>query len=185
MKQLDRLLFEQGGECFFCKQPLARADASIEHLLAQANGGNSAEENVVACCKAINSLLSNKPLKEKFSIILRQKHGFQCPAKAGAQEPANTQLAPVAQVSPQHKVPVHPKPPAKPRSPATPKASAAQKAPISSAGIIALTRPSPPITTAPGVTPTLVHCPTCHHTVPAAVGQSDYVCPHCKGAFRY
>ncbi len=84
MKQLDRLLFEQGGDCFFCKRPLAKADASIEHLLAQANGGTSAEENVVACCKAINCLLGNKPLKEKFAIILRQRHGFQCPAKQSA-----------------------------------------------------------------------------------------------------
>jgi hypothetical protein len=32
-KRLESLMFVQGGNCFFCKSALAKADASIEHLL--------------------------------------------------------------------------------------------------------------------------------------------------------
>jgi hypothetical protein len=37
MKQLDRLLFKQGSQCFFCRKPLEPIDASVEHLVASAN----------------------------------------------------------------------------------------------------------------------------------------------------
>lgn len=176
MKQLDRLLFEQGGDCFFCKQPLAKADASIEHLLAQANGGTSAEENVVACCKAINCLLGNKPLKEKFAIILRQRHGFQCPAKQSAASgatpppaakknspaPTTASPAPKAQpVPPEHQT--QSLPPSKPQQPAL-------------AVVTTNTQPRPASTKT---------CPTCRHPVPTVVGQTDFVCPKCGVAFRY
>ena len=177
MKQLDRLLFEQGGDCFFCKQPVAKADASIEHLLAQANGGTSAEENVVACCKAVNALMGNKPLKEKLAVILRQKHGFQCPAKVAAAEPSIHQ--PTSQTIPR---PAKPRPPTKQaipteNSPSIPPA-------ISSAGIIALKTPSA-VSKPAAASSATVACPTCRSAVPSAAGQIDYVCPHCRGAFRY
>jgi hypothetical protein len=183
MKQLDRLLFEQGGDCFFCKQPLAKADASIEHLLAQANGGTNAEENVVACCKAVNALMGNKPLKDKLAIVLRQKHGFQCPAKAAAAEAATPQPTKESTKSQSIPGPAKPRPSAKQTMPT---ANSAIPSAISSAGIIALTRPSaaskPPV--APPASATIA-CPTCRRAVPSAVGQIDYVCPHCRGAFRY
>jgi len=37
-KPLDRLMFAQGGHCFFCKKPLSKSEASVEHLVASANG---------------------------------------------------------------------------------------------------------------------------------------------------
>lgn len=40
-KPLDRLLFAQGGLCFFCKRPLSSAEASVEHR----------EELLTNCCK--------------------------------------------------------------------------------------------------------------------------------------
>lgn len=41
-------------------------------------------------------------------------------------------------------------------------------------------------TTRQKVTPSkAVSCPTCKHSVPASAGQIDFVCPTCKGAFRY
>jgi septum formation topological specificity factor MinE/5-methylcytosine-specific restriction endonuclease McrA len=83
MKQLDRLMFLQGGLCFFCKEPLPAAEASVEHLLASANGGSNSEENCVACCKALNALLGHRSLKEKLQVVLNQKGQFKCP-KAGA-----------------------------------------------------------------------------------------------------
>ena len=30
---LDRLIYAQGGRCFFCNESLPRAEASVEHLL--------------------------------------------------------------------------------------------------------------------------------------------------------
>ncbi len=81
---LDRLLFSQGGECFFCRKPLPKADASVEHLVASANGGTSEDGNCVACCKALNHLLGSKSIKEKLQIVLNQKGKFQCPGSDSA-----------------------------------------------------------------------------------------------------
>lgn len=77
--QLDRLLFAQGGRCFFCQQPLPRSEASIEHLVASANGGKNSEDNCVACCRTLNSLFGSKSIKEKLQIVLNQRGVFHCP----------------------------------------------------------------------------------------------------------
>lgn len=76
---LDRLMFAQGGRCFFCKQALPKEAASVEHLFASSNGGSNADENCVACCKSINTLLGRMSLKEKFQVVLNQKGQFKCP----------------------------------------------------------------------------------------------------------
>ncbi len=79
--QLEKLLFAQGGKCFFCKNKLERGDASVEHLVAKANGGsNETNDNCVACCKAVNSLMGSLPLKHKIEIILNQEGAFKCPS---------------------------------------------------------------------------------------------------------
>jgi len=82
---LDRLLFSQGGQCFFCRKPLPKAEASVEHLVASANGGTSDDGNCVACCKALNQLLGSKSIKEKLQIVLNQRGNFQCPGNVSAQ----------------------------------------------------------------------------------------------------
>lgn len=82
---LDRLLFAQGGYCFFCRKPLPKAEASVEHLLASANGGTNDDGNCVACCKALNHLLGSKSIKEKMQIVLNQRGSFQCPGSACVQ----------------------------------------------------------------------------------------------------
>jgi hypothetical protein len=83
-KPLDRLMFVQGNLCFFCKQPLPKTEASVEHLLASANGGSNSYENCVACCKAVNTLLGSMSLKEKFQVVLNQKGQFKCPNGVGS-----------------------------------------------------------------------------------------------------
>ena len=82
-KPIERLLFAQGGLCFFCSKQLAPADASVEHLVATANGGRNGDDNTVACCKALNSLLGRMSLKEKLRVILNQKGAFKCPNGSG------------------------------------------------------------------------------------------------------
>lgn len=81
-KPIDRLIFAQGGQCFFCGDTLTKADASVEHLVAVTHGGKDNDENCVACCKALNNLFGRMSLKEKLQIVLRQKGEFRCPAGA-------------------------------------------------------------------------------------------------------
>jgi hypothetical protein len=76
---MSRLLFAQGGDCFFCKAPLPKNEASVEHLFATANGGPDNDANCVACCKALNTLLGSMSLKEKLHVVLNQKGKFVCP----------------------------------------------------------------------------------------------------------
>lgn len=79
-KPIERLLFAQGGNCFFCEKPLPRSHASVEHLVALTFGGKDGDENCVACCKSLNSLFGRMSLKEKLKIILHQRGSFACPA---------------------------------------------------------------------------------------------------------
>lgn len=63
----------------------------------------------------------------------------------------------------------------------TPSRSAkAQKPSTTSASM-----PSAPIATRQPLSPKVVTCPTCKHAVAATTKQIDFVCPSCKGAFRY
>ena len=83
-RPLDRLLYAQGGDCFFCERSLPKEDASVEHLVASANGGSNGDDNCVVCCKALNALLGRMSLKEKIKVLLKQKGTFKCPN--GAQD---------------------------------------------------------------------------------------------------
>ena len=85
-KPLDRLLFTQGGLCFFCREALPQSEASVEHLVASANGGRNGDDNCVACCKALNALFGSMSLKEKIQLVLNQKGQFKCPNKVGARK---------------------------------------------------------------------------------------------------
>lgn len=76
-------MFAQGQLCFFCQQPLSKADASVEHLVASANGGGNGDDNCVACCKALNALFGSMSLKEKFKVVLDQRGEFECPNGTG------------------------------------------------------------------------------------------------------
>lgn len=77
--RLSRLLFVQGGRCYFCEGPISAPDASVEHLVARANGGSDGDDNCVACCKSLNTMLGSMPLKDKIRVVLNQKGPFKCP----------------------------------------------------------------------------------------------------------
>lgn len=82
-KPIDRLMFAQGGLCFFCNSPLPKEEASVEHLVASSRAGSNSDDNCVACCKAINSLFGSMSLKEKIKVVLNQKGQFKCPNGVG------------------------------------------------------------------------------------------------------
>jgi len=98
-KPIDRLLFAQGGNCFFCESPLPRDQASIEHLVAQAHGGKDNDENCVATCKTLNGLLGRMSLKEKLKVVINQRGDFQCPNRSPVQ--TKSVLAPAHTPAPQ------------------------------------------------------------------------------------
>ena len=79
IKPLCRLMFVQGGMCFFCNNPLPRSEASVEHLVPISRNGSNSDDNCVACCKSINRLLGSMSLKEKLRVVLLQKGDFICP----------------------------------------------------------------------------------------------------------
>ena len=108
-------MFVQGGLCFFCKQPLPKAEASVEHLFASSNGGSNNDENCVACCKSVNALLGSMSLKEKFQVVLNQKGQFKCPNGAGSGKTATPSKAPPT-AAPQAKPKAQPKAPAAAKS---------------------------------------------------------------------
>ena len=101
-KPIERLLFTQGGQCFFCEQKLPRTEASVEHIVAVTHGGKDNDENCVACCKALNNLFGRMSLKEKLQILLRQKGNFICPAGIGGS--TENQAPSVKQATPAKKV---------------------------------------------------------------------------------
>jgi hypothetical protein len=92
-------MFAQGGLCFFCKEPLPKADASIEHLVASANGGRNHDDNCVACCKALNALFGSMSLKEKIQIVLNQRGRFTCPNGSATRAPKAATSPPISSVS--------------------------------------------------------------------------------------
>jgi hypothetical protein len=79
MKLLERLLFLQGNRCFFCHEPIPQGEASVEHLVASANGGGKDFENCVVCCKSLNEALGHLSIKAKLRAVLDQRGPFVCP----------------------------------------------------------------------------------------------------------
>lgn len=88
MKQLERLLVMQGRRCFFCDEIIPSGEASVEHLVASANGGSNDDENCVVCCKALNAAFGSKPYKEKLRAVLNHKGEFVCPRQPTTHAPA-------------------------------------------------------------------------------------------------
>lgn len=75
----ERLLYLQGGLCFYCRRKLDLSDATIEHVIPKSMGGKNDESNVVVCCRAINSLFSNMTPKEKFEALIAWHGPMPCP----------------------------------------------------------------------------------------------------------
>jgi hypothetical protein len=96
MKQLQRLLIQQGHKCFFCGEQIPPGEASVEHLDALSNGGEKTDQNCVACCKAINAALGNLSIKDKIRAILSQPNPLPCPRHALPEDPIADLAQPTA-----------------------------------------------------------------------------------------
>jgi hypothetical protein len=85
--KLEKLYFLQAGKCYYCKQEINIEKASVEHLLAKANGGTDNDENCVMCCKTINNMFGAMPLKEKIAILVAHGSSLSCPEVKAARTP--------------------------------------------------------------------------------------------------
>ena len=93
--KLQKLLFLQGGKCFFCGRQLAEGEGSIEHLVAKSLGGTDALDNLVAICKNTNALMEDMSVKQKLQLVLNQSGTFSCPTfNVGAGSRVETKIAP-------------------------------------------------------------------------------------------
>jgi hypothetical protein len=79
----DRLLFLQGGLCFYCRRKLDPAKATVEHVIPGSMGGKGDESNIVACCRAINALFANLPPKRKLETLIAWRGRVPCPERNG------------------------------------------------------------------------------------------------------
>jgi hypothetical protein len=79
LTKLEKMLYLQGGKCFFCGERLEPGEASIEHLMPLSQGGPRNETNEVVCHKTVNDAFGAMDLKRKVEFILRASGQFQCP----------------------------------------------------------------------------------------------------------
>lgn len=79
LKAIDKLLFEQGGKCFYCQDTLDRSRASVDHIVPKSLGGSNRTGNLVACCKSINTYFGNMDVREKMQIFINHGGRIPCP----------------------------------------------------------------------------------------------------------
>jgi hypothetical protein len=99
MANTAKLLILQGGRCFYCREPLALEDATLEHVIPKAQGGDASEANTVACCAAMNHLLGNATPKEKLAAVLNADGKIACPQKSAPPKAASAP-APIPSAEP-------------------------------------------------------------------------------------
>ncbi len=87
MANVAKLLTIQGGKCFYCGSKLALEDATIDHVLAKALGGDNSEANTVACCHSINQAFGNATPKEKLTATINAGGRIDCLPKLTRNRP--------------------------------------------------------------------------------------------------
>lgn len=88
MANLAKLLVIQGGKCFYCGKKIALDDATVDHVIAKALGGDNSEGNTVACCHAINQAFGHATPKEKLLAVINGAGQLECPVKRSSGETA-------------------------------------------------------------------------------------------------
>lgn len=81
MANVAKLLMIQGGKCFYCGNKLALEDATIDHVIPKALGGDNTEANTVACCHSTNQAFGNATPKEKLTAVINSGGRIDCAPK--------------------------------------------------------------------------------------------------------
>jgi hypothetical protein len=85
MANVAKLLMIQGGKCFYCGNKLAMDDATIDHVIPKALGGDNSEGNTVACCHSVNQAFGNATPKEKLTALINAGGLIECPTRSPKQ----------------------------------------------------------------------------------------------------
>lgn len=51
----DKLYDEQGGKCFYCKKPVRKENATLDHIIPLSRGGYNKRKNYVMACDSCNN----------------------------------------------------------------------------------------------------------------------------------
>lgn len=82
MANVAKLLTIQGGKCFYCGKKISLDDATIDHVVPKAMGGDNTEANTVACCHSINHAFGHATPKEKLTALINADGRIDCPSVA-------------------------------------------------------------------------------------------------------
>lgn len=96
MANVAKLLTIQGGKCFYCGEKISIDDATIDHVIPKALGGDNAEANTVACCHAINHAFGHATPKEKLTALINSGGRIDCKSLGKKAAPPSAPTAPVA-----------------------------------------------------------------------------------------
>jgi 5-methylcytosine-specific restriction endonuclease McrA len=58
--------------CQYCGHEFKSEDLTIDHIVPRSMGGQTAWENVVACCKSCNNRKANRPLKDSGMRLIKK-----------------------------------------------------------------------------------------------------------------
>lgn len=79
----DQLYLLQGSRCFYCDNPIAVDDRSLEHVVPSCSGGLADTDNAVVVCEAANQLLGSATPKQKIIMLKAGGGKIECPKKCG------------------------------------------------------------------------------------------------------
>ena len=54
---------QHGGDCFYCKKPIAKDQVSIDHVEPKTLGGTGSLQNLLICHKSCNQHKGHKPIE--------------------------------------------------------------------------------------------------------------------------
>lgn len=52
-----------GGDCFYCKKPIKKGEATIDHAEPERLGGGKSIQNLIIACKPCNAAKGHKPIE--------------------------------------------------------------------------------------------------------------------------
>lgn len=60
----EKVELGEAEHCIYCKERLTKENATAEHIIPVASGGNNAQVNLVVCCKSCNNQRSDQDFYE-------------------------------------------------------------------------------------------------------------------------
>ena len=71
------ILLRDHSTCQYCGRQYAPAELTLDHVMPRSRGGESAWDNLVACCKRCNHRKGSRTPEESGMHLLRRPRGFR------------------------------------------------------------------------------------------------------------